>query len=151
MLWLWIVIIAEIASVIAGVWFYLKKVKGLELQLKQEAEARTQEALELAVAVEARKHLEEASERMLDDVKTLLLVRDQLHDDLDDQKQEIETTQDEEGELTYCCSKCSKQIKQRERHGRTMSKQNNEQGTEMSPINISPQDKRETSDIMKFV
>ena len=29
----------------------------------QEAEARTQEALELAVAVEARKHLEEASER----------------------------------------------------------------------------------------
>ena len=91
MLWLWIVIIAEIASVIAGVWFYLKKVKGLELQLKQEAEARTQEALELAVAVEARKHLEEASERMLDDVKTLLLVRDQLHDDLDDQKQEIET------------------------------------------------------------
>ena len=95
MLWLWIVIIAEIVSVIAGVWFYLKRVKGLELQLKQEAEARTQEALELAVAVEARKHLEEASERMLDDVKTLLLVRDQLHDDLDDRKQEIETLKKE--------------------------------------------------------
>ena len=54
MLWLWIVIIAEIVSVIAGVWFYFQKVRGLELQLKQEAEDRTQESLELAVAMEAR-------------------------------------------------------------------------------------------------
>ena len=66
MLWLWIVIIAEVASIALGIWYYFQRVKGLETKLQEET-------LALAVSVEGKKHLEEQQEFLQQQIETLRL------------------------------------------------------------------------------
>jgi|TARA_B100001778_G_scaffold50455_1_gene37658 predicted Holliday junction resolvase-like endonuclease len=85
MLWLWIVIIAEVASIALGIWYYFQRVKGLETKLQEET-------LALAVSVEGKKHLEEQQEFLQQQIETLRL---DMEDSISWKDEEIQSLKNE--------------------------------------------------------
>jgi len=85
MLWLWIVIIAEVASFAFGIWYYFQRVKSLETKIQEET-------LALAIATEGKKHLEEQQLTLQTQMQTL---REDMENHIIRRDDEIQTLKNE--------------------------------------------------------